>query len=98
VSQTIPFWVFNGLSVATTPVVFQELAARDDVALIAPDAIDVVSVMPEAAASPEPTSISRLTITRPTATVMARSLRTSSDSLAAVPIFGRSRRYHGDQT
>jgi serine protease AprX len=41
VSQTIPYWVFNGLSVTATPEVFQELAARDDVATITPDAIQV---------------------------------------------------------
>jgi subtilisin family serine protease len=53
VSGTIPFWVFNGLSVTAVPAVFQELAARDDVALITPDAIDVTPVAPLAAAVPE---------------------------------------------
>ncbi len=50
VSQTTSFWVLNGLSVTAMPEVFQELAARDDVATITPDAIQVT---PQVAA-PEP--------------------------------------------
>jgi subtilisin family serine protease len=53
VSGNTSFWVFNGLSVTAVPGVFQELAARDDVALITPDAIDVVPVISEVAATPE---------------------------------------------
>jgi subtilisin family serine protease len=52
VSQTIPFWVFNGLSVTATPAVFQELAARADVAAITPDAIQVAPIAPLAATAP----------------------------------------------
>ena len=54
VTQTTPFWVFNGLSVTAVPDVFQELAARDDVATITPDAIQVAPVALLAAAAPEP--------------------------------------------
>jgi len=54
VSETIPFWVFNGLSVTATPGVFQELAARDDVARITPDAIEVELAPLQADASAEP--------------------------------------------
>ena len=54
VSQTISYWVFNGLSVTAMPEVFQELAARDDVATITPDAIQVTPVALQAAAAPEP--------------------------------------------
>ena len=53
-SQTTPFWVFNGLSVTAVPDVFQELAARADVATITPDAIQVTPVALQAAAAPEP--------------------------------------------
>jgi subtilisin family serine protease len=41
VGDTTSFWVFNGLSVTAVPEVFQELAARDDVAKITPDAIQL---------------------------------------------------------
>jgi subtilisin family serine protease len=44
VSEFVPFWVFNGLSVTAAPDVFAELAARDDVAKITPDAIQVEPV------------------------------------------------------
>lgn len=44
VSQVIPFWIFNGLSVTATADMIQELAARDDVASITADAINVVPV------------------------------------------------------
>ena len=54
VSQTTSFWVFNGLSVTAVPDVLQELAARDDVATITPDAIQVTPVALQAAAAPEP--------------------------------------------
>ena len=54
VSQATPFWVFNGLSVTAVPDVFQELAARDDVAAITPDAIQVTPVALQATAAPEP--------------------------------------------
>ena len=59
VSATIPFWVFNGLSVTAVAAVFQELAARDDVALITPDSIDVIPVpsAPVAAAEANLTTI-----------------------------------------
>jgi serine protease AprX len=43
VSSSIPFWIRNGLSVTATASVFQELAARADVATITPDAISIVS-------------------------------------------------------
>ena len=52
VSKTTPFWVFNGLSVTATPEVFQELAARADVAAIRPDAIQVAPIAPVAATAP----------------------------------------------
>ena len=54
VSQTTSFWVFNGLSVTAAAEVFQDLAARDDVATITPDAIQVTPVALHAAAAPEP--------------------------------------------
>ena len=44
VSQVIPFWIFNGLSVTATADMIQELAARDDVRSITPDAIDILPV------------------------------------------------------
>lgn len=53
VSQTIPFWIFNGLSVTATPGVFGELAARDDVAKITPDAIQVEATPLQAEAASE---------------------------------------------
>ena len=52
VSQVIPFWIFNGLSVTATGDMIQELAARDDVASITADAINVVPVGNLALAAP----------------------------------------------
>ena len=44
VAQVIPFWIFNGLSVTATPDMIQELAAREDVRNITPDAMDIIPV------------------------------------------------------
>jgi len=53
VSQITPFWVFDGLSVTTTGEVILELAARNDVESITPDATDVTPSSP-ATGPPEP--------------------------------------------
>ena len=46
VSNFSSFWVFNGLSVTATSEVIQELAARQDVAKVTSDQIDIVSPDP----------------------------------------------------
>lgn len=55
VSEIIPFWVFNGLSITAAPSVFGELAARDDVAKITPDAIQVEATPLQVSAAPSAT-------------------------------------------
>jgi subtilisin family serine protease len=52
VSRVETFWVFNGLSVTATPAVIQELAARDDVARITPDDIQIAPTQGESLAEP----------------------------------------------
>lgn len=42
VSQIIPFWVFNGLSITASAEVIDELAARSDVRAIESDALPIV--------------------------------------------------------
>ena len=54
VARVVPFWVFNGLSVTATKDTILELAARDDVASLAPDEIDLQPAAPLTAASAEP--------------------------------------------
>jgi len=42
VEEIIPFWIFNGFSIRTTPQVIEELAAHPDVLSISPDQIKII--------------------------------------------------------
>jgi subtilisin family serine protease len=44
VSNVIPFWIFNGMSVTATADVIQELAARSDVESITSDTTEIIPV------------------------------------------------------
>ncbi|HEX7597138.1 MAG TPA: S8 family serine peptidase, partial [Polyangia bacterium] len=46
VSQVIPFWIFNGVSLQATPAAIQALAARPEVARITPDPDPAAIIVP----------------------------------------------------